>query len=305
MRKLRALVTGATGFVGSNLCRRLIHDGWEIHAIVREQSKITQIADIKDVLRIHVHNGTTPGMLRIAEECEPNIVFHLASLFLPQHKPEDIEPLIKSNITFGVQLLEAMTKNRVPYLVNTGTSWQHYKNSPYNPVCLYAATKQAFEALLMFYTETSPLKAITLKLFDTYGPGDPRPKLFSILRKTKEQDEPLPMSQGEQLLDLVYIDDVVEAFLVAAARLETGKAAKQESFAVSSGKTVRLRDLVQIYAELVGRKLNILWGGRPYRFREVIVPWNKGSILPGWSPKIELREGINRMDHFDRSRRSD
>jgi nucleoside-diphosphate-sugar epimerase len=294
----RVLITGATGFVGSHLCRRLIRDGIEVHTIARLQSDVTQIKDVKNDLTIHIHDGSTDSMLKIVKDCRPEIVFHLASLFLAQHKSEDIEALIRSNITLGVQLVEAMAINQIPYLVNTGTAWQHYKNKKYNPVCLYAATKQAFETLLKFYTETSPLKVITLKLFDTYGPFDPRSKLFSLLRKCEKQKEPIFMSPGEQLLDLVYVDDVVEALLIAAHRLEAGKVEVHESYAVSSKKAVKLRDIVELYARLSGRKLNIMWGGRPYRPREVMAPWNNGGILPEWSPKIELKEGIQMMEQL-------
>ncbi|MGD9058437.1 MAG: NAD(P)-dependent oxidoreductase [Desulfobacterales bacterium] len=288
----RILVTGATGFVGSNLCRRLVRDGSEVHAITRPQSDVAQIEDVKNNLTIHVHDGSTAGMLKIIKTCRPKIVYHLASLFLAQHESEDIEALIKSNITFGVQLVEAMTIRRIPFLINTGTAWQHYRNEKYNPVCLYAATKQAFEILLKFYTETSPLRVITLKLFDTYGPFDPRAKLFSFLNQCKKQKQPISMSPGEQRLDLVHIDDVVEAFLIAAHRLEAGEVKSHEAYAVSSKKAVRLREIVELYERLSGIKLNIRWGGRPYRPREVMVPWNSGKRLPEWSPKIELEEGI-------------
>lgn len=294
----RVLITGATGFVGSHLCRRLIRDGLEVHAIARPQSDVTQIKNVKNDLIMHIHDGSPASMLKIVKDCRPKIVFHLASLFLAQHKSDDIEALIRSNITLGVQLVEAMAINQIPYLVNTGTAWQHYKNEKYNPVCLYAATKQAFEVLLKFYTESSPLKVITLKLFDTYGPFDPRSKLFSFLRKCQKQKKPISMSPGEQLLDLVYVDDVVEALLIAADRLEAGKVKAQESYAVCSKKAVRLRDIVELYARLSGRKLNIIWGGRPYRPREVMVPWNNGRILPKWSPKIELKEGIQMMEQL-------
>ena len=144
-------------------------------------------------------------MINIVNEANPEIVFHLASLFLAQHTLEDIERLVQSNLLFGVQIAEAITLQGVTKLINTGTSWQHYENEDYNPVCLYAATKQAFEDMLKFYVEASKLKVITLKLFDTYGPDDSRPKLFTLLRKVAQEQTELAMSPGEQLIDLVYM----------------------------------------------------------------------------------------------------
>jgi nucleoside-diphosphate-sugar epimerase len=291
-KKKVALVTGATGFVGSHLAKRLINEGWETHIIVRQQSKLDIISEIKGKLTIHEHNGTTEGMLDILSKSNPMVVFHLASLFLVQHQSNDIESLIKSNILFGVQLVEATVKKEIYNLVNAGTSWQHHNNEDYSPVNLYAATKQAFEDILKFYLETTPLRAITLKLFDTYGPNDPRPKLFNLLKKVAEEEKHLAMSPGEQLIDIVYIDDVIEAFILAAKRLLSGQGEKYEEYVVSSGKPVKLRDIVKIYEEVIGRELPIEWGGRPYREREVMAPWNRGKRLAGWKAKVNLKEGI-------------
>jgi nucleoside-diphosphate-sugar epimerase len=278
--------------VGSHLAKRLINEGWDTHIIVRQQSKLDIISEIKGKLTIHEHNGTTEGMLDILSKSKPVIVFHLASLVLAQHQSNEIESLVKSNILFGAQLVEAMVKKEIYNLVNTGTSWQHYNNADYSPVNLYAATKQAFEDILKFYIETTPLRAITLELFDTYGPNDPRPKLFNLLKKVAEENKPLAMSPGEQLIDIVYIDDVVDAFIIAAERLLNEKTKHYENFAVSSGSPITVKELVKIYEDVIGKKLLIEWGGRPYREREVMVPWNRGRRLDGWKAKVNLKEGI-------------
>jgi len=296
-----ALVTGATGFVGSHLVRRLIKEGWKTHIITRSSSSLTQLEDVAGKVIVHQHDGATSSMINIVKEAEPEIVFHLASLFLAQHTPEDIERLVQSSLLFGAQLAEAMTLQGVTKLINTGTSWQHYENEDYNPVCLYAATKQAFEDMLKFCVEASELKRITLKLFDTYGPDDPRPKLFTLLRRVAEEQTELAMSPGEQLIDLVYIDDVIDGYLQAARRLLDNKVSGMEEYAISSGNPISLKDLVAVYGRIVKKPMPINWGGRPYRFREVMVPWNKGKNLPGWKPKVGLIEGIKRMEKTEES----
>lgn len=299
--KKTALVTGATGFVGSHLVRRLIKEGWETHIITRSSSNLTLLKDVHSKIIVHQHDGTTNSMINIVKEAEPEIVFHLASLFLAQHTSEDIESLVQSNLLFGVQLVEAMTSQGVTKLINTGTSWQHFQNEPYNPVCLYAATKQAFEDMLKFYVEASELKVITLKLFDTYGPDDPRPKLFTLLRKVADEETELAMSPGEQLIDLVYIDDVIEGYRLAARRLMDNKVSGMEEYAISSGNPISLKKLVAVYGQTIGKPLPIKWDGRPYRTREVMASWDKGKILSGWKPKNGLLEGIKRMEKIKES----
>lgn len=104
------------------------------------------------------------------------------------------------------------------------------------------------------------------------------------------------MSPGEQLIDLVHIDDVISAYTIAAERLISKGVQLHEIYAVSSGELVSLKALVKIYEEAIHVKLPIQWGGRPYREREVMTPWSLGKTLPNWEPKISLREGILRAE---------
>lgn len=284
-----ALVTGATGFVGSHLTRRLIADGWNTHAIVRRGSKLERLAGAT----AHQHDGTTETMLRIVEKARPDVVFHLAAAGGSSHSPADIKPLLESNVVFGSQLLEAMAAGGARQLINTGTYWQHFNDAEYDPVSFYAACKEAFEKILRFYVETSGLEAITLVLFDTYGGDDPRPRLFNQLRQAARSGQALAMSPGDQLIDIVHVDDVVEAYVVAARLLGQHGAGR---FAVSSGSPIQLRQLVDIYADVTGASVHVRWGERSYRPREVMKPWSAGKPLPGWAPRISLRDGLGRLN---------
>ncbi|MYM90041.1 NAD-dependent epimerase/dehydratase family protein [Rugamonas sp. FT82W] len=289
----RALVTGASGFVGAALTRRLLADGWEVHLLLREGSSTAGLPPQGERLRLHRHDGSINQLIDIMRAAAPEAVFHLASLFLATHKPEDVERLINSNLLFSTQLAEAMAACGVRNLVNTGTSWEHYQNADYNPVCLYAATKQAFGALLRYYVEVHGLRVVTLKLFDTYGAGDTRPKVLNLLKRIALEGTSLAMSPGGQLVDLVYIDDVVEAFLMAYAQLADGtQQTPMEEYGVSSGAPLPLRELAALYAQVSGRPLDIDWGGRPYREREVMVPWHGCRGVPGWRPQVGLAQGL-------------
>ena len=292
-----ALVTGASGFIGSNLVCHLLREGWQVHAVMRQGSSMpvlveSQLAGFKE----HVYDGTTERMVKIVADANPDVVFHLASLFVAEHELKDIEPLIMANVLFGSQLLEAMRINGVSKIVNTGTSWQHYDNEDFNPVCLYASTKQAFQDILTYYTEAASINAVTLQLSDTYGPNDPRPKIFNVLAKAVANKQTLDMSLGEQLIDLVYVDDVIAAFL--SAKLIIDRLEGHFVYAVSSGKPITLRELVSFYEKTAGVNLSINWGARPYRTREVMNPWSRGNVLDGWYPRVTLTDGIKRLLGF-------
>jgi nucleoside-diphosphate-sugar epimerase len=290
-----ALITGGTGFIGANLVKRLISEGLNVHIIVRPTSELEQLNDVVNLIHIHIYDGSIESLLKIFELSRPNIVLHLASLFLAQHTPCDITPMIQSNLIFATQLVEAMVVNKVYKLINTGTSWQHYENKDYSPVCLYAATKQAFEAILQFYLETTSMQAITLKLFDSYGADDPRQKLFSLLEKVAYRQEILAMSPGNQQINLVYIEDIINAYCVAIDKLTTGLNSSHESYAVGSNVQLSLKEVVCIYEEEIGYKLPIAWGDRAYRDREVMEPWNRGISIEGWKPQVNIREGIRKI----------
>lgn len=290
----RALVTGATGYIGSQLVRRLVRDGWEVAIVARPGSSLAVLDAVLPVISVQLHDGSTDGMIAAVAAARPDVVFHLASLFLAQHKSDDIAALVGSNLLFSTQLVEAMAVNDVHYLINTGTSWQHYESAIYNPVNLYAATKQAFEDILAYYVEAGLLKTITLALFDTYGPNDPRKKLVTLLRSTAASGVALHMSPGEQVIDLVHIDDVLDAFVLAAAQIEK-QATSSAHYGVSSGETLSLRQFVQLFEKVTGKPVPIVWGGRAYREREVMVPW-RAPALAGWAPRIRLEDGLRAVE---------
>ena len=208
---MRILVTGATGFVGGHLVRRLLRERHEIHVLTRPSTDLLKFGDELNRVSSHPHYGSTEDMVSLVRDAQPDAVIHLASLFLGEHKPDDVDELVRSNILLSVQLAEAMAANDVRLLINVGTSWQHYDDEDYNPVNLYAATKQAFRALLQYYVEVHQIRVINLELFDTFGPNDRRGKLFSLLGRLRSGGDSIGMSPGAQRLDPVYIDDVVEA----------------------------------------------------------------------------------------------
>jgi nucleoside-diphosphate-sugar epimerase len=287
----RAFVTGATGFIGSRLLSHLHSAGWQIAVLARPQAALTLAAN-PIVSKSYAYDGGTTCVVDAVAEFKPNVVFHLASLFLASHDSTQLQALVGANILFGTQLVEAMKMAGSTALVNTGTAWQNDLSGAYSPVNLYAATKQAFEDILTFYSSAANINVITLRLYDSYGPGDTRRKLLRLLLESLKTGVPLGMSPGDQIVDLVHVDDICRAFLSAAelAQRQSG----EEVYAVSGGQRRTLQQVAATLEDAAGRKLPVHFGARPHRDREVMLPW-LGPQLPDWKPQISLLEGFKML----------
>jgi len=147
---------------------------------------------------------------------------------------------------------------------------------------------------MKYYIEAEGIRAITLKLFDTYGETDKRPKLINLLNQFAAEQKELRMSPGDQLIDLVHVDDVTNAFIKAYEYLLRNEQVKYKIFGISSGYEISLKDLIRLFEDVTGEKLNIIWGGREYRKREVIKLWRGYEGLPNWKCKIKLKDGLLR-----------
>ncbi len=287
---MKLLITGATGFIAQELVRRL-QNSYEIITLVRETSDTTTLETMKcEIIKLHDHKE----IINIFSHNTFTGVIHVASNVVVEHNNTDIEPLINSNITFGTYLLEACKQTKVKWFINTGTFWQNYQNEDYNPVNLYAATKEAFETVAKYYTQTSELIFTTIKLNDTFGPNDTRAKIFNLWDNIAKSGETLAMSQGEQFIDISYIDDVIESYALLITHLNSDNATtfRDKTFVVSNKEILTLKELSTLFEESTQSKLNIDWGGRAYRQREVMRPYSLGKGVPGWEQKYKLKDSI-------------
>ena len=281
---MKILVTGCNGFIGTHLCTRLRKEH-DVFYLARPHNPTQQPGASGETF--FFENNNIGALSQYMRDNQIEGIIHLASCYIQAHKEEDIQNLIQSNVYFGTAVLEAAAKADVKWFINTGTIWQNY-NAPdgsdaYCPVNLYAATKQAFMDIAKFYSETTNMRICTLKLCDTYGPNDTRRKIHALFEENARTGELLKMSGGEQKLDMLHVDDVVEGFVHLAEMMHNGKELRDE-YVLSSGKQLTLREVATKYEKEHNVHLNIEWGARPYRVREVMKPY-KGNVLPGWSPK--------------------
>ena len=227
---------------------------------------------------------------------QPAAVVHLAGKVLSEQGGANVESLVRSNVALGAYILEAMRICGCDKLINTGSAWQHCESPLYQPVNLYAATKQAFEDIAAYYAEAAAFRILHLHLFDTFGERDPRGKILGLLEQSAVSGRVLPMTPGEQLVYPVHIDDVCGAYLRALELLADLKPGESRCYAVRALQGLSVRQLVELFnAAAPERPALVDFGGRPYRVREVMVPWIGMPVLDGWRPSKPLGEVLPSM----------
>ncbi len=289
MRKV--IVSGGNGFVGSSLVRRLCSMGVEVHAIVNQNHQ--RLDSTLAPERIHELHRGVGSAVEIVRRVEPDTIFHLAAVYSEPASAECILSMLDGNLTLGTCLLFAATQcASCPVFVNTGTYWQFDAESHYSPNTLYAATKQAFQDVLLFYRMRLGVRSTTLILYDTFGEQDTRRKLWQRLT-TAAAGNSISLSEGEQTIHLLHIEDTVSAF-TRAANLLRSEVPLETVYSVSSGEPVRLRTLVESLNAEAQLGLDLRWGAAPYWEGQVLDPW-VGTTLPGWRAEIKVLPALVEM----------
>jgi nucleoside-diphosphate-sugar epimerase len=283
------LITGGTGYIGSNLIDKLLSKEFRIFALYNNNKS----EKINDNLHWIKYNGSFDSLTKITQKID--IILHLATLFSPKHSIDVIKNMINSNILLGVHLLEFAKENNIKSFINTSTYAQSIDGSAYNPQNFYTATKGAFESILKFYTESGVVNNITLSLYDTYGPNDTRPKFINLVLNNLNSAQIFNMSLGEQEIRYIYIDDVTEAYYLSIELLLSNKISKSQTFSICGKETFTLNELVRHVGNIYGKKIETNPGFYPYRDREIMRCNPKFPILPGWEPKTNIEQGIKQI----------
>ncbi len=299
--KSKILVTGATGFIGSNVVRRLVNNDIDIGIIKRQNSDLWRIKDLID--KIHVYDTPlekTEDVLKTISEFEPDIIFHLATNYSPDHKPQDIPLMVNTNILGTGNLLEASKEYGVKLFVNTSSCFVYKsirekikEDSRLDPFNLYAMTKIQAENACNFYAEKYGLDIVTFRLFPPYGPYDNEKKLIPYLIRTILAKEHLKMTSGKQQWDFIYVDDIVDAYmkLITMPKLPN----KHEIFNIGTGHSTSIRDITNLVSSLIGNKVKPAWGAIPHRKNEIwhmCADIDKADKHLKWRPKISIAEGL-------------
>lgn len=294
---MHILLTGSTGFIGSRLAHHLVHHGHTLSLITRPNSDLSALQSITNRLANHLsiypYDGSYDSLLPAFNAKPVDCVIHLAAFSQFTTTPHEMTPMIDANITLGSLLLEAMLAHGCTHFINTGTFSQHKSSALYEPCCFYASTKEAFSTILDYYCTEHQFKALTLKLTDSYGPNDPRPKLFNQLRSAYQAGKTLDMTPGEQTIYLTHVDDIANAYKIGLSTVSQLSPGDHTQYFIA-GQGYTLKDIVSRYCTLTRQNISINWGGLDYRPSQIMLPFI-GEILPGWKPTISLEDGLQHL----------
>jgi CDP-paratose synthetase len=282
------LLTGATGYLGSNLAKAFVENGYKLVLLKRENSDIRRIKSI--IPNIVIYN---------IDECDLDVVFQrnnidciINTVASYGRKNESLVEIYQANLIFPARLLDYSIKHKVKYFLNTGTSLPPELN-------VYALSKNQFVELLKL--NKHKINTLNIKLEYFYGPDDDNSKFVSlILSKLLAGEKMIEFSQGIQLRDFIYIKDVVSAFLVLITNLS-----KQDEYldvSLGFGQVYTLRQIAEKIKCAVGSNAILKFGALPMRDGELMYSKADPSFLKtlGWIPMYDFDKGITETINIEK-----
>lgn len=286
----RILVTGGAGFIGRRLSRALIDRGNEVHIVGRRSSP-----GLEDVQYWQGDVADSEFARSVWKRARPEIVFHLASHVTGDRRIQQILPTFRANLQSTVNVLLCSTTMGCERVVLAGSMEEPgpgeldlVSGSPYS-VAKSASTMYARTFVALYGTPV-----VTLRTFMVYGPGQRDwTKLIPYVARSLMLEEAPQISSGRRLVDWVYVDDVVEAFIAAS----TASDVVGEILDVGSGYQLSIQEVVESLTELIPSSVKPVFGAvedRPLD-REPIADVDQTFRRMGWKVTTTLEEGLKQV----------
>ena len=328
------LVTGAAGFIGANLCLRLLSENKDVHIVGIDNMndyydvriKEYRLDKLKDFSNFEFIKGSIADrelIYKVFEDNKINIVVNLAAQAGVRYSITNPDAYIESNIIGFYNLLEAMRHHMVEHFVYASSSSVYGTNKkvPYstddkvdNPVSLYAATKKSDELLAHAYSKLYDIPSTGLRFFTVYGPaGRPDMAYFGFTNKLIKGEKIQIFNYGNCKRDFTYIDDIVEGVIRVMAKAP--ERAKGEDglpvppykiYNIGNNQPENLLDFVQILQEELVRA-EVLPADYDFEAHKELVPMQPGDVPVtyadtgelerdfGFKPNTGLRTGLRRF----------
>jgi len=301
---MRVLVTGGTGFIGSHLVRRLVSEGAEVHVLARPSSSLWRIEDVVSKVTVwRAELADEPALTACVTGCAPEVVYHLAGDTSGRRWTEDLAELercIGANLLGTLHLLRAL-RQRPPVCVVRAGGLSEYGDAPVpfeeeqreRPVSAYGASQAATSMFVSALSTQLCFPVITLRFAAVYGPRrDESFFLPSVVVRCLEGKD-FEMTSGDQMWDMVYIDDAVDALLKAAG----AGLRESQTINIGGGAWCTLREIAERVAEKTGGRSRILAGALAVQggdIRQLYCRIDRAKDLLGWQPVTDLDTGLDR-----------
>lgn len=298
----RVVVTGGTGFVGANLVRRLIADGYQPHLLVRPQFSSWRIDSIRHQITIHeVSLDDADGLAAAFKAIEPSWVFHLAATGAYSWQIDETQ-MHETNVLGTRNLLKAAIDLGVDAFVNTGSSSEYGRldhapaeTEEAKPDTPYGKTKAIATYMCFFGAQMHGARVRTLRLYSAYGPfEDPRRLLPSLIVHGRRGVFPA-LVNPQTARDFVYVDDVVDACLLAARHASAEPGA---IYNVGTGVQTTVGEAVDVARRMLEIPGEPQWGSMPARVWDTdtwVADSRKIRAELGWEPRYTFENGFRRM----------
>jgi nucleoside-diphosphate-sugar epimerase len=297
----QVLITGGTGFVGANLARRLLAEGCEVHLIVRPGFHDWRIRSIEKDLHLNAAAvEDADGLAKAVTAVGPEAVFHLAAHGAYPHQT-DRRRMFDTNVLGTRNVVTAALDAGAGSIVVAGSSSEygrlsrpHSETDAPHPESDYARTKAAAAAWCEWKARENGAAVTTLRLYSVYGPWEEPTRLIPRLIVEGRRGKWPPLADPSTARDFVYVDDAVEAFLLAAKH-------KPQNFGavynVGTGLQTTLAEAAQAARELFNQPAEPSWGGMPDRIWDTACWVADNRLIQtdlGWRPQTEFRDGLRK-----------
>lgn len=295
---MKYLLTGATGFIGSHLLRRLVERGEKPFIILRKDSDTWRIKDIMQKLSYGIADlEDTKAIESIVNIVKPDIVYHLATYYKAFESEKNPDQVMRTNLFGGWNLLRASKDCEL--FVNTGSLSEYgakagamKETDVLNPANVYGVTKCAMTWACMQFKNT-----VTLRPFCVYGPGEPSTRLIPRLMMAFLKGDPVRLVSPEIPHDFVYVDDIVDAYLnIKSLKKVNGV------YNLGTGRLVTIKELVYTMDTITGKHADLSWD-LPTRSWDTTFPADttKTKEHLGWTAKISIEEGLRKTWNWQNS----
>jgi len=299
---MRALVIGGNGFIGTNLVDKLVAAGHKVRVFDRYPSRYREPDP-----QVEYMTGDLGNHGEIHETAQGvDWVFHLAYTTLPQTSNDDPLYDVRSNVVDTVQLLEECKQSGVQKIVFISSGGTIYgiprqipipEDHPTEPICSYGITKLAIEKYLSLYQRLWGVDYVVARLSNPYGEQqNPQSKqgAVGVFLGNVQQGKPITIwGDGEVTRDYIYIDDAVRALIMAAEYQPPPDG--HRVFNIGAGQGVSLNQLVEEIRQVVDEPVKVNYtAGRPVDVPINVLDIRRARELLGWSPRMTLRNGLQR-----------